>query len=303
MTTMKRNSNGLLILALLCFCFNSSASLKIASYNIRTFDSKRSPTDKVELKKILTNLKAHLISVQEIVNAGSFKSFVKRELPQYGYYIGSCGGNGGQKLGFLYLKDQFKIENIYEDHRLGHIKGISQSKKCGSLRSALVGIFTHLKTNQKLVVLGVHLKAGSSSQNIRRRARQYRVVTDMVDEFKKRRFKNIIILGDFNTTGYISRDFDYDNFQKMLVNTSMLSSSENLECSAYWMGKNRTDDIEEPSMLDHIIHSSSLLGLSKKKVAIYSHCKRVLCRIEKKASLGRSYLNVSDHCPVSITFD
>ncbi len=93
------------ISTLVCFLVvasSSFASVKVASYNIRNFDTTKSPTDKKELKKIIKKLKADLITVEEIVNTASFRKFVKSELPEYGVSLAHCGGGGRQKIGFLY---------------------------------------------------------------------------------------------------------------------------------------------------------------------------------------------------------
>lgn len=294
---------GLLFTALICFSINAQAKITLGSYNIRTYDSKKSPTDKRELKKIIRSMKADFITVEEIVNASSFKAFIKKSFPNYGVYLSKCGGGGKQKIGFLYSKRIFKLKKVYEDNRLSDPGNIVGQYGCGRLRPALVGIFTHLKTREEFVAVGVHLKAGGSSNNYIKRAKQYEIVSRIVDELRLADYKNIALMGDFNSTGYLDQDQDYINFQNMLAETNMTSSSENLQCTSYWSGKNRSDDIEEPSVLDHVVYSGTLLGKTPKKVTLLSHCKKVLCKRESAETLGRSYKKVSDHCPITVTFE
>lgn len=295
-------SNGILVL----FCLvtvSAQAKLTVASYNIRTFDSKKSPTDKVELRKILSDLDADFITVEEIVNASSFESFAKKYLPGYGLYLSKCGGGGRQKIGFLYRKNIFRLNQVHEDSRLSEPGNIVGQYGCGRLRPALIGLFTHLKTNEELVAIGIHLKAGSSASNYEKRAKQYKIVAKIVDELRLADHKNIVLMGDFNSTGFLSQDEDFLNFDHMLAEMQMNTSSRELECTAYWSGEDRTDRIEIPSILDHVIYPSNLLGKKIKKVSVFSHCAKTACKISSQTELGRSYQAVSDHCPVSITLE
>lgn len=294
---------GLLFLSLIFGSYGLHAKLTLASYNIRTFDAKNSTTDKVELKRILKQLRADLITVEEIVNAKSFKNFMQRNFPQYGVELSKCGGRGRQKIGFLYLKNKFKLKKVYEDNRLsdpGHIVG---QYGCGRLRPALVGFFKHLKTNEDLVAIGIHLKAGGSPNNYLKRAKQYNIVARIVDELRIADYKNIVLMGDFNSTGFLSQDQDYQNFKNMLKDVDMETSSEHLQCTSYWSGENRSDKIEEPSVLDHVVYGNDIFGMKATGVELYSHCKKALCERASVSTLGRSYAKVSDHCPVSVTFE
>ena len=109
-------------------------------------------------------------------------------------------------------------------------------------------------------------------------------------------------MGDFNTTGFIAQDADYINFKSMLSDMNLESSSKDLACTSYWSGKNRQDNLEEPSVLDHVVYPQKLLGQTFKKVNLLSHCKVSKCQRISSQELGTSYKKVSDHCPVTITY-
>jgi endonuclease/exonuclease/phosphatase family metal-dependent hydrolase len=277
------------------------ASVKVASYNIRNFDTKKSPTDKKELKKILVKLNADFITVEEIVNTNSFKKFIKAELPEYGVTLAHCGGGGRQKIGFLYNKIKFSLLNITEDNRVSDPANVVSELGCGRLRPALVGVFLNNKTNEQFVVVGLHLKAGGNQRSFDKRWKQYKIVAKIVKELKAN-YKNIILMGDLNTTGYSVTNADYDKFEDLLTETKMQTIATEFLCTSYWAGLNRQDNIEESSILDHIIYPNNFLGYKAGKVEVHSHCKKSKCANVTSSDLGSSYKNVSDHCPISITF-
>lgn len=283
--------------------FNSYASLKITSYNIRNFDKKGHGTDKVELLKIINNLKSDLIAVEEIYNAQSFRKFLSRNLPNYKLILSNCGGGGKQKLGFLYNPEKLVLIKSIEDAGISDPGGVISSYGCGSLRPAMLGFFKERKSNKKFVAVAVHLKAGSGSKNYAKRWRQYKYIVKMIRELRLANHKNIVVLGDFNTTGWDKRDQDYKKFNDLLKLTGTSTSSRNINCTSYWTGPIYTDDIEEPSVLDHIVYNKNFLGMQLKSASIGTHCKIASCKEVYNSTLGRSYEAVSDHCPLSANFE
>lgn len=299
---MNKKTRVFLTVFVVLFSWSSFAKIKLTTYNIRTFDVKNSYTNKKELKKIISSLKSDIITVEEIVNHNSFKQFIIRNFKGYKVHLSTCGGGGRQKIGFVYRSDKFILENAYEDKRLsdpGHVVG---EYGCGRLRPALVGVFKERKSKKKFVVIGVHLKAGGSPGNYLKREAQYKIVSRMVEELRLADYKNIVLMGDFNSTGYVHFDQDYLNFTNMLATTGMKTSSQNLKCTAYWSGQDRTDDIEESSVLDHILYPSGFLSYKRSRSSVSSHCYKNSCDFVSSDDLGLSYKEVSDHCPVSLTF-
>lgn len=291
------------LIGLMVLSIEAIASLKFATYNIRHFDSKNSRTNKVELKKIITKLDADFITVQEIVNTASFKTFFHKNFPEFKIVFSRCGGGGKQKIGFVYNSTKFKLTRSYEDARVSD-PGTTQGEfGCGRLRPALVGFFKEIKTRKDFVIVGVHLKAGGRPSSYRMRTRQYSMLTDIVEELKRKGTKDVLIMGDFNTTGYILNDTDYHNFSDMMSDLKMKSAAEKYKCTAYWSGENRSDNIEESSVLDHILFNSSFMGRRVTRYGLYSHCKKVNCRATSAKNLGISYEEVTDHCPLAVTFN
>ena len=290
------------LIGLLFFSLNSFASLKIASYNIRNFDSGKNKTNKIKLEKILNDLNSDIVVVEEIVNKNSFKRFISNSFPEYKVKLSSCGGRGNQKIGFMYKKDRFDLKKFYEDSRISNPSRSSQSVSCGRLRPAVIGEFYDKNNKKDFTLIGLHLKAGSSKTSFFQRWKQYDTLSEIVSELKNTNHKNILILGDLNTTGYKNMDLDYDMFQNLLSEINMSTISEKIMCTSYWSGFNRQDDIEEASTLDHIIYPSTFMGFATNKIKVHSHCKRAYCNDVSAKDLGLSYKTVSDHCPISITF-
>ncbi len=286
-----------LISSTLCY-----GSLNFGTYNIRTFDYRNDYTNKIELKSIINKMDPDFLTVEEIINSTSFRHFIKKNFPDYSLYLNGCGGSGRQKIGFLYKKSLFNPIRFYEDYRLSSIPRSQVSFECGSLRSALVGIFEYKTTKKKFVAIGLHLKAGSNASSYERRARQYNILEKMVNEFEQKGYKNIVLMGDMNTTGFKLKDSDYSEFNKMVRGLGYETSSRNLECTSYWSGSDRYDNIEESSVLDHIIFSENFLGYKSTKTKLYSFCAAQKCEHMSANDLGIQYKEVSDHCPVSLTF-
>lgn len=292
-----------LILLLLSICLNANASFQVSAFNIRNYDKNGENTDKKELVKIIESLDSDLISIEEIYNNTSFEKLVKSSLPNYALSLSRCGGGGKQNIGFLYRKDRLELLNTAEDTRLADPYGTVSTYGCGSLRPGYLGFFMDKETEKKFVAMTVHLKAGSGSQNYAKRAIQYNLLTKITRELRLAGHNDILIMGDFNTTGFDAKDDDYKNFSSMLTKSGTDTASKNLKCTSYWSGENHNDDIEEPSTLDHIVYSGNLLGLKLKEAKVSTHCQKANCEEVYNSVLGVSYESVSDHCPVTAKFE
>lgn len=285
-----------LIGLLVVLSLQSFAGLKFGSYNIRTFDKNSSSTNKVELKEIISNANFDFYGVQEIVNADSFKKFIEINFPQFEVVLSNCGGAGRQKLGFVYNKFKVKMLSIREDDTISDVK----STRCDSLRPAMVGEFEVKSSRKRFSAIVVHLKAGSGTRNYSRRNIQYGILGEIVEDFQKRGQKDIVLMGDFNTTGYIHRDADYKNFRKFLNEHNLSTSARYIKCTSYWGGSDYSDNIEESSILDHIVYSDNFLNNTSLNFDVYAHCEKARCQDTYVNVLGTSYEEVSDHCPISL---
>jgi len=291
------------VLGFFVVSLNIHAALQVTSYNIRNYDKKGEGTDKVELVKILKSLDSDLIAVEEIYNNESFEKLVLKYFPDHALVLSRCGGGGNQNVGFLYRKDKLTLNKVIEESKISDPSGMATSYGCSSLRPALLGFFTQIETKKHFVAIAVHLKAGSGAKNYRKRAWQYRFLGKMVRELRLAGHADVLVMGDFNTTGFDDKDQDYKNFSKMLNTSGTETASANIQCTSYWRGKIANDDIEEPSVLDHVVHNSNFLNMKLADSFVGSHCKLASCQETYNSTLGTSYLDVSDHCPVTARFE
>ncbi|MDA8793822.1 hypothetical protein N9N67_11290 [Bacteriovoracaceae bacterium] len=299
-----------LTLSLLPLSLNGVLALDFTSYNIRVFEPNMvkgyEVTDLGELGKIISRMNSEFISVQEIRNKQAFKKFIKKNYKHYEVVLGSCGGTGRQHVGFVYDKRVFRKVSTYEDMRFSDIPRKASVKRsrgslgCGSLRSVLVGRFQYLATGRYFYAVGVHLKAGGTPSSMERRWVQYNLLVKLVKELTSSKIKDIVIMGDFNTTGYLEENEDYDRFKQMLSRAKLKELSRDAPCSAYW-NKDR-NEYRYPNKLDHVVANSGFLRKYPSRSQTFSHCKKVRCDIVTETKLGTSYEKVSDHCPVNVSF-
>ncbi len=293
--------NFLKVFLLLSISTATFASIKISTYNIRNFNYNRSGdegTNLPELKRIISSTQSDIVGIQEIKNELEFRKFLKKHLPKYALSLSKCGGGGGQKLGFIFKRDRFKVVKTIEDRRLTEILS-KNPEGCGSLRPAMIVTFQDRILDEQVTGIAVHLKAGSGNRNYYKRWLQYEKLSKIINEQKRKRRKHIFVLGDFNTTGYLDKDKDYRNFTEMLDRTGLIESTEKVSCSNYWSGKATT---HLPSKLDHILVSSSFMNLQQHRTKVFGHCQKRRCEEASPRDLGTSYEQVSDHCPVRATF-
>lgn len=286
--------------ALLPLLFTLKAqALTIGAYNIRNFDydeRSRIRTNKQELSLILESLKVDVLSVEEVNNTAEFERMIDAKLPGYAVELSRCGGQHGQHLGFVYNQNTVELLSFNEDMKISD-PGKGGGCDSGS-RPLAIALFRVKATKQKFYALTAHLKAGANAGAVEKRERQLEIIKDTVNELRsKTGIKDFSIAGDMNTTEYITRGSDFKNFTRMVSDLGMVDLMANSPCSAYWWG-GTDDDIETPSLLDHIVVTPGLLK-KKTSATAHGHCQKVSCREVPIEQLGISYEQVSDHCPIT----
>jgi endonuclease/exonuclease/phosphatase family metal-dependent hydrolase len=281
----------LINIIVLLFSFSLHADFKVSTFNIRNFDKDRSgTTDLNELKKMLTSLDSEVIGFQEVVNTKLFQEFILQNFSDLDLTISNCGGSGRQKLALVYNKNKFELRTEFEDLSFSSVKST-----CGTLRPVYF-VTLREKTTKKEFLFGlIHFKAGGSKEAMEKRWYQYRLLLQKSRELKD---ENFFLMGDFNTTGYISRDEDYLEFRSFLEEAQLSTTADSLECTSYWNGGRRSGFFY-PSLLDHILVSDALRSKIKKSSS-YAHCLKQNCQISTLAELGDTFQKVSDHCPLSL---
>jgi endonuclease/exonuclease/phosphatase family metal-dependent hydrolase len=281
---------------LLVLSFKAQA-LTIGSYNIRNFDydeRSRVQTDKHTLEDVLTSISFDLLGVNEINNVPEFQNFVSRKLRGFSVRLSTCGGSHGQRLGFVYNTSKLRLLSFNEELSVTN-PGQGDSCTSGS-RPLGVGYFEEIATGTKFYAIQVHLKAGDNADALNKRFKQYEIIEQFVKELIGKGHKNIVLVGDFNTTGYSTRTQDYNKFTAMVRNAGLVDLSANVGCTSYWWGG--TDDgIEDPSVLDHLLVTPAFKTNAQARAEVHAHCKKVSCRSASPRDLGDTYEGVSDHCP------
>ena len=298
---MKKSSLRIFILSfLLILSISSQASIRLATYNIRNFDYDeryRISTNKPYLKKILEEISADLIAVQEINNTEEFRRFIKSHFPHYEVALSACGGAHRQHLGFVYDQRKIELLSTEEDTHFN----LNDHNCLGGSRPAFIGVFKYIDQKEPFVAVSLHLKSGSKADSIQKRISQYDLIGRLKSRYEKIGYSHFVLMGDMNTTGFLNQMYDHQAFINMILQNQFEDLGKNLKCTAYWWGLT-DDNIEEPSVLDHILISKSLRSKSGIETNALGHCQKVSCKSASVDELGASYQGVSDHCPILAQF-
>ena len=288
----------LTLLALLA-SLTAQTAITIGTYNIRNFDYDeryRIRTNKVELQTMLRNLRADVLSVEEINNKAEFGNFITTQLPGYRTALSQCGGEHGQHLGFIYNSATVDILSFNEDLAVSD-PGNGGGCNTGS-RPLAIALFQIKATKQRFFGITAHLKSGGGRESLTKRSLQLQIIKKIVKElYAKTGIVDFYIAGDLNTTEYLNRGTDYSMLTKFVAELGMIDLAANLKCSAYWWGGS-DDGIDDPTLLDHVIVTPGLLK-TRNWAQASGHCGQVSCRQSRVQDLGVSYGSVSDHCPIT----
>ncbi|WPU64853.1 endonuclease/exonuclease/phosphatase family protein [Peredibacter starrii] len=282
-------------LLILLLSSHAWAKWSVSTYNIRNFDKDpgSGQTNIAELGKIIKSVQSDVMAFEEVVNRTAFDSLIKQNLPGYAYQMSNCGGFGKQNLAVVYNPKVFEFMSTVEDLSFSG----SNNNSCGSLRPALLVTLMHIASKKIYTFGAVHLKAGGDNRAMSQRWKQYQNLGGLV---KKYAAQNLILLGDFNTTGYNLQNEDYQRFEDMLSGTGVRTMAENIGCTNYWKGTQGGAEFQ-PSILDHIVLQDKNVA-QVMDVRVGAHCAMTDCRPATPQNLGVSYQSVSDHCPVQVTF-
>ena len=283
-----------LFLTLLLIGSQAWAEWSVSSYNIRNFDHDRiaGPTNIQELSKTIKEFKSDVMTFIEVVNTEAFEKVIKQNLPDYQIALSKCGGAGKQKLAIIYNTKLFNFVGQVED-----LSFSGNDQACGSLRPVLIVTLQNKVSKEKLMFAAIHLKAGGALQAMQQRWTQYELLTKLSKQLKS---EKLVMMGDFNTTGYNIKDEDFTQFEKFLSNSALKTTSENLGCTSYWEGT-LGNGRHQSSILDHIVLNDEMHA-NVKNIKLGSHCAKLDCKDATPEELGLSYQSVSDHCPLQVTF-
>lgn len=262
--------------ALRCTCRHAPREpVRIATFNIEDFPKNRKQIDGAFAEIRTTH--ASIVGVQEIGSAGLLAHEARWRLGDTWELVhvdtGPDGDGIRRNLGVLYDSARWKLlgKRVFNGTRLG-----SNHKPVLDVRLQDGSLIVH--------VLVVHFKAATDGRPVR--AAQYRALREIVREVQRSQEK-VVLLGDFNAT----EPADRDDLATLARDTSLVWASEPLACTAFW----RREDGCPRSRLDQVLTSSS-----PAKIEVAGACAREGCDATPSCPLYAR--EVSDHCPVVVTF-
>lgn len=267
---------------------------------------------------ILQNLsKTDVFLFEEIVDVSRLQNLMKSvdssfQCTSYNWPHengGSGGANGGDKHQYIALCYKTNIFQFYPDSssKIFDVSGFAYwpvAKK--KYRPALVGILENIETNEKVRIIGVHLKALAESSAIR--LEQISMIKDYINSFNdttqsdnNKRMKSTIILGDFNTANE-----DLKNIERILLDIVDISFAR-LDQDFLFTFKSYSGQVA----FDHIFISNDIYQKCKMdgyfcKVTTAGPCDLTMDANEGSRNVGKFldfayyYQFISDHCPVTL---
>ncbi len=261
----------------------SKNELTIATFNVEWLgdginDRKdRTEQDYKTISKIISEMNADVLGLQEIENEATIKMLLKY-LKGYKYQI--TQNKSAQNVAFLY-NSKLKIKRTYEYDKVDF-----QDR---STRPALV--LEMKKGNFDFVISNVHFKSTSHYDNTEeKRERSYTIRTKQAEEMSyfvdsvinAKKEQDVIILGDFNDTPVRKKN---PTLMAMLENPNIsFLTKEMKSCKSRSM-----------FAIDHIAVSNSIIN-------------RFVQSSERSYDISLIYgkdaaKNLSDHCPILANFD
>lgn len=261
--------------------------VRVASFNIRLFPE--DTTDRALVAQRIAELDASVIAVQEIRDARALGEVLevasRRTGRDYQLLLGPCGGEG-RFITTGVIVDALTWEVVehagYPDLR--------SDGTCGVRQAGTLAVLEH-RSGGRLGVLSVHLRPFPHEFATRRE--QWAQVLARAEEIDRRFDAPVVVLGDFNSTGFRGEPPEERAFVEGAVAAAGYGlPTAGLSCTEYWRPK---DDpgAYRPSLLDHAVTTRGewLAG-------VRGMCERLACDPTAPEAMDPDYFSVSDHCPV-----
>lgn len=259
--------------------------VRVVTWNLHNFPG--ADQDLPRLQRRLADLDADLLAVQEIHDPAALADL----LPGWQVHLSEHGGRGHQRLGIALDPAALELLTPVREHpELG---------LGGHVRPA-VSAHLRVRGGPDFHVVVVHLKAMSDGYTLRRK--QWPLLADLTRDLL-RRDPDLILLGDFNTTGPAGAGTDEElaALTDTLAPLGLRRVPPAIPCSAYWDGARR-DAWKEASTLD-LVWVAGLPQLAPDaRTQPLHHCARHLCQPFRStpAYPEPDFTDLSDHCPVAL---
>jgi endonuclease/exonuclease/phosphatase family metal-dependent hydrolase len=267
------------------------APVRVGTYNIRRFGVE--PTDVDRLAGVVIETRAAVLGLQEIQSEDALTHLEARIAAlggaRYRHALATCGGSRAMFVGFLY--DPARVE-LAATEELPELDPDGQGRCVEGDRAGLVGSFKYRGGAFRALV--VHLAAGPEPERVERRRAQWTRALTIARRLRERGARRVVVLGDFNSTGWGDNRLGERDFITSSVRSAGLAlPSESLTCSEFWHGPSGW---LEPSLLDHLVTTP---GMADGAPRVHGYCEALRCARHREPTA--EYAVVSDHCPV--TFD
>jgi endonuclease/exonuclease/phosphatase family metal-dependent hydrolase len=277
---------------------------RLATWNIRFFPEPS--TDRERTGKILADLDADLIAVQEIADSDSLAAMleaVNARLAQqarasgltsprrYEHILAESGGHGGQFVGYIYDQNAVSISDV---------ETLTRLQMTPDLRPGLFARVTSLRGGLDFQVIVMHTDSGTKDRDYQNRLR---FMDSLAVELSVRgeTDSDVIVLGDLNTMGRLAdEELARVTAEEEIADLDAKAGEMGLRrlpvspsCTEYYQGKG--------SFLDHILVSRAMTEAPSNAVArVAGYCAVAGCQPVDPDLMPYDYRHVSDHCPVVI---
>lgn len=250
-------------------------TLDVATFNIE--DYPKSAAQAAGALELIGSLDVDAVAVQEITQPAHFRRFARDYLGEQWRFVATDQHNVRHKVGLLFDDHVFELVEARTHHQTVVYRGARATLEV-RLRTE------HSFGARTVRLFVVHLKAGSAGAPLRRK--QLRRLRPVLAEAAASG-DEVILLGDFNTTGTADR-FEVEALAEAV---GLDWTSKRLRCTSFW----QRSDACPGTPLDHILATDEA-----KSVRARGACETVGC---KPGDACPAYVKmVSDHCPVSASF-
>ena len=285
----------------------ADGSLRIASWNVRNFPLDERPQDRdlgysrrtniCDFEIALGSLEADLVGLQEVNDIRRFQPILRRacgERPMDVRYS-SEGGRFGQHLAFAW--DNSILELVGRPMEIGEL--VLEP----GMRPAFAGYFRSLRPDSvDFTFVVVHLESGP--RNFADRRRQNRALATWIEDWiQEIGDADVIVLGDFNTTGTPrgGLEGELQSVDAILGRVGLVRLDNGIGCTSYWEGGGERDGVHVPSLLDHVFVGGFGVNALTSPLETWLHCARWQCSelVSRAGEEDGTFWDVSDHCPLT----
>lgn len=264
---------------------------RVATFNIRFFPEPTTSLDAVAAR--MAEVDADLMAVQEIRDPVALDEVLRMASETTGrdlrVLLGRYCREDPLQLGIIYDHDRFRVVETREQAELappGH-------DGCGDGFPPAFAAVLEDDEGFRMLAMSVHFQCCASASDHLRRRQQWAMLTASLPRLELELGGDLVIAGDFNTTGWHDDQWGERTFIESLVAASGLTlTTREVGCTAYWEPEG-PDGPFATSTLDHILTRDG----EWEPAEAMGMCDHHACAL---GDPGSDYLRVSDHCPVRV---